>query len=265
MKNFKASTRRFVPLPSSLLVAAIPFVLLLGPNADAAQDRQGGLQFNVPYSCPGPSRLVVLGCKGTADFDLCDVQYLNAAAPKGLGALTQGYRKTVTEQLAVCSAPDGSAPASASPARQGPERRDAGRAALPQQTNASEGCPSDPGIRDGNAAGSSLEKTFKRAILGNYEAEINLSMTSPSKVGLTFQEFQIGPPSPNRVTRQGVEHSTAAVGEKIYPVRTRHTFCRLYKGGPTRTFYEGRYDCFKDKQSEWVCATAPGHRNLGYQ
>lgn len=82
---------------------------------------------------------------------------------------------------------------------------------------------------------------------------------------MTFQEFQVGPPSPNRATREGVEHSTAAVGEKVYPVRTRHTYCRLYNGGPTFTLYEGRYDCFRDKHNDWTCPTAPGHTILGYR
>jgi hypothetical protein len=131
--------------------------------------------------------------------------------------------------------------------------------------SSAEGCASDSGIAEKPKANSSLEKIFKHVILENYEAEINGSTTSPLKVGVTFQEFEIGQATVNRVTRNGVEYPSATVGAKIYPVKTKHTLCRLYNGGPTQTLFEGRYACFKDKQGDWVCPTAPGHKILGYQ
>lgn len=89
--------------------------------------------------------------------------------------------------------------------------------------------------------------------------------TSPLKIGVVFQEFGIGQTTINRVTGYGVEYPAAAVGAKLYPVKTRHTVCKLFKGGPVYTTYEGRFTCFKDKHDDWVCPTAPGHKILGYK
>lgn len=131
--------------------------------------------------------------------------------------------------------------------------------------NKSAGCPSDSGITETPKAGSSMDKIFKHAIFENYQAEINNSTTSPLKVGVTFEEFEIGQATVNRVTPHGVEYPSAAVGAKLYPVKTKHTLCRLYNGGPTQTLFEGRFTCFKNRQNEWVCPTAPGHKILGYK
>jgi len=137
--------------------------------------------------------------------------------------------------------------------------------APPTPQNKPQDCACDPGIRDNPKPGAPLSQLFKHLILENYEAEVNGSTTAPLKVGVTFQQFQIGAPQKNRVTRYGVEYPSAPIGAVIYPVTTKHTLCRFYKGGPTQTLFEGHYACFKDKTGHWVCPTAPGHKILGYK
>lgn len=122
-------------------------------------------------------------------------------------------------------------------------------------------CASDAGVTQAGRA--SKEQIFKHVIYENYVAEIDRTTTAPLKIGVTFQRFTIGAPSPNRYTAQGVEHSTAPIGAPIYPVHTQHVLCRTYNNAVTRTRFEGSYECFQDKFRAWVCPTAAGHRNLG--
>lgn len=126
-------------------------------------------------------------------------------------------------------------------------------------------CSSDAGIAEEASPDSPLDKVFKRKILEDYQAGIDGSTGAPVKVGVTFEAFQIGEPRINRMTPQGLEFVKSPVGEKIYPVKTRHTFCRVYNNAITRTLYEGRYDCVKDGHGDWTCPPGPGHRILGYR
>lgn len=275
MNRGMKSLEGFRVRPCVRLLALAWLAALLAPGPVAAQPSQDSLKFNAPYSCPGPSRLIVIGCKGTDDFDQCDVQYLNDAAPNGLGARLQVYRQTLVEQLGPCKGPGGDAaanrptpppkPAGAVPPENTPLQAPPQRAMAPMPARPAEGCSSDPDIADRASPDSPLDKVFKHKILEDYQASINGSTTSPVKVGVTFEAFQIGEPRINRMTPQGLEFVKSPVGEKIYPVKTRHTFCRVYNNAMTRTLYEGRYDCVKDTHGDWTCPPGAGHRILGYR
>jgi hypothetical protein len=42
----------------------------------------------------------------------------------------------------------------------------------------------------------------------------------------------------------------------IYSVKSKHIVCEQYATGTTRYQVEGEYDCFKDKDGEWVCGSS---------
>lgn len=127
------------------------------------------------------------------------------------------------------------------------------------------GCACDAGIVNQPATNSPSEQLFKHLIYEDYRAQIDGSLTAPLDVGVTFQAFAIGAPKTNNVSNFGVDYPAAAVGGKIYPIETKHVLCRMYKGGPTKTIYEGRFACFKDKFNKWVVTTDAGHKLVRYE
>ena len=144
------STRLF--LVATLMQAAL--LLCAAPHA-VAQNRQRALRFDVPYACPGPARIKVLGCKGAGDSEMCDVQYLNDAAPNGLGALIQTYRATITQQLSTCTVAGEAAATQAQETAGNPVGREPQRPAVPvQQARTTAGCASDAGLSERPAAGN---------------------------------------------------------------------------------------------------------------
>ena len=140
--------------------------------------------------------------------------------------------------------------------------------AAPHQTRppapvAAGSCTSDPGVASG---GSGLAATIKQTIYQNYAAEISGGLSAPLAIGLTFQSFQIGAPLPNRVGPAGYEYPNAVRGTPVYPVTTRHKYCRQYRNAVTRTNFAGRYVCFTTRFGNGMeCGTAEGHRLLGYE
>lgn len=135
-------------------------------------------------------------------------------------------------------------------------------AQVPQPPQAG-ACASDPSVANG---GGSLAMSIKHAIYENYAAEINGSLSAPLTVGVTFQSFQIGSVLANNVTRTGYDYPAAARGAPIYPVATRHIYCRGYRNATTRTLFAGSYVCFQSRTGGgMMCGTAAGHRILGYQ
>lgn len=72
-----------------------------------AEDR-AQIVFNSQYQCQNGNRLVVYACKMTYDFETCDVQYMNPAAPGGLGARDNHVNRTSLEKTLAgwqCSVP----------------------------------------------------------------------------------------------------------------------------------------------------------------
>ena len=52
------------------------------------------IAFGSEYTCKeGDARLIVYSCKPTYTFEACDVQFLNRAAPGGLGARDNSFRR----------------------------------------------------------------------------------------------------------------------------------------------------------------------------
>ncbi|MCU1273250.1 MAG: hypothetical protein JWO48_681, partial [Bryobacterales bacterium] len=63
------------------------------------------------------------------------------------------------------------------------------------------GCSSDPLLTAGQKATDSMELSFKRAILGNYQKKVSeTGLSTPLGVGVSFAVFQIGQPRVNQRT-----------------------------------------------------------------
>lgn len=143
-----------------------------------------------------------------------------------------------------------------------PPANPAPRQSRPPAQAAAGSCTSDAGV---TAGGTGLAATIKHAIYQNYAAEIDGGLSAPLAIGLTFQSFQIGAPLPNRVGPAGYEYPNAVRGTPVYPVTTRHKYCRQYRNATTRTNFDGRYVCFITRFGNGMeCGTAEGHRLLGY-
>lgn len=156
------------------------------------------------------------------------------------------------------------APAAAAPAPRPQAATAAPKPAAPQQQAVAAGpCPSDAGL---TTAGTTLTSQIKHAIYENYAADIDGGLSAPLAIGVTFQSFQIGTPLPNRVGPAGYEYPNAERGAPIYPVTTRHTYCRQYRNATNRTLFSGKYVCFKTRFGNGMeCGTSAGHTILGYQ
>jgi hypothetical protein len=127
-------------------------------------------------------------------------------------------------------------------------------------------CSSDPQLTSGQKATDSMELSFKRALLGNYQKKVaEKSLSSPLAVGINFSNFQIGSPRRNQRTldsTDGTYMRSAPVGADIYQVKTNFTECERFKSEIIRTVVDGRYECFKDNFGEWACSNASGWKTL---
>jgi hypothetical protein len=82
--------------------------------------------------------------------------------------------------------------------------------------------------------------------------------TNPLKVGITFVEFQMGDSFVNRVhvdpgTGAQRLHDGAPEGALIYPLKTKHIYCRAYRAEILREVVQLDFACFKDKFGDWAC------------
>jgi hypothetical protein len=211
----------------------------------------------------------VLGCRGSGDNEQCEIQYFNSAAADGKGARVWVYTSQLRDWTAAVAAKKGGQGTANQSATNQTSHHTTSQQGHRNQARTSkattQNCPCDPHVAEKPRINSVSAVLFKHLIYETYQAEVNGSTTAPMKIGISFQSFRIGAPVTNRITRYGVDYPTAANGAKLYPIESKYTLCRLYKGGPARTLFDGRWVCFKNKFGKWVCATAPGHRILGYQ
>ncbi len=137
------------------------------------------------------------------------------------------------------------------------------------RTIAKGACSSDPLLTADQKPTDSMDLSFKRAILGNYQKKVSeTGLSTPLAVGVTYDNFQVGRPRTNRRTldrTDGAYMRSAPVGADIYPVKTRFTECERFRNEIIRTVVDGRYECFKDNFGEWACGNASGWRTLDTQ
>jgi hypothetical protein len=115
-----------------------------------------------------------------------------------------------------------------------------------------------PGIKVSRSASASAE-LFKRVIYDWFALDVKEGgTTNPLKVGITFVEFQMGKSFANRVfvdpgTGAQRLHDGAPVGAIIYPIKTKHIYCRAYRAEILREVVQLNFACFKDRFGDWVC------------
>jgi hypothetical protein len=92
------------------------------------------------------------------------------------------------------------------------------------------------------------EQLFKRVIFEQYRDKSN-----GSKVGITYQSFQLGKSYVNRLTGNGLLHDGAPQGATINTVKTTFILCDRHTDSTIRWVYEAQYSCFKDNFGDWIC------------
>jgi hypothetical protein len=94
---------------------------------------------------------------------------------------------------------------------------------------------------------------FKRMI---YEKEA--AANHRTKVGVTFETFQMGKPYKNIISGRRLLHEFLPQNTTIYPIKTRFVTCVQGKEFNSRVVIETCYDCAKDKFGEWTCGPGCG-------
>lgn len=117
-----------------------------------------------------------------------------------------------------------------------------------------------PAPKHSNSAGFSVGLA-KRELFDTYGWSANGTLSAPLRVGVVFLTFQALKPYKNIVRvnpARGAErlNDAAPPNTIIYPVKSKHIVCEEYRDGVKRRQIEGEYDCFKNKESEWVCGSS---------
>ncbi|MDP9038463.1 MAG: hypothetical protein M3O02_04200 [Acidobacteriota bacterium] len=119
-------------------------------------------------------------------------------------------------------------------------------------------CSFDPPAGPVSRSSAALEKVFGRVIYDWFAQSAHEGVTNPLKVGVTFQEFQMGSPYANRVVNdpaRGAQrmHDGAPVGATVYPVKAKFVVCSAYRDSVEREVRQQSFSCFKDRSGDWTC------------
>lgn len=210
------------------------------------------------YSCPQMNdySFKVISCDAKG---WCQVFIVNKFSPNG-GNVT-GQSKSTTEALIKkysCTV-EGAA-ANAEPKQANDIPAVPGRNTPIAENGAPAGgagdCTSDPRFTAAAKPGDSIELKSKRAILAHFQQAVDKG--DKVGVGITFDNFAVGA---TRTNIRGVNYyPDAAVGAKIYSVKTKFTLCSAFSTEVTHDITDGFFDCFKDNFGGWACGTATGYK-----
>lgn len=89
---------------------------------------------------------------------------------------------------------------------------------------------------------------FKRVIW-----EWNNSIKRGSRLGITFEKFEMGNPYRNIITQKGRLLDFIPTNALVYPVKTQQVVCEEYTTLIRRTLLEVEYACYKSGSGEWIC------------
>ncbi len=100
----------------------------------------------------------------------------------------------------------------------------------------------------------------KREIYDGYKLYANGTLSAPLQVGVQFLSFQLGSSYKNIVKNiPGVGakriNDAAPPNQTIYRVKSKHIVCEEYSNGVSRKQVTSDYDCFKNRDGEWVCGS----------
>lgn len=101
----------------------------------------------------------------------------------------------------------------------------------------------------------------RRRIYENYLRFANGTATAPLRVAVSFLSFQLGQTYTNvvkNVPGAGARriNDAAPPNATIYRVKSKHIVCDEYRDGVTRKQITSDYDCFRNRDGEWVCGSS---------
>jgi hypothetical protein len=125
------------------------------------------------------------------------------------------------------------------------------------------GCPSDPGINIAPSASAPLEQKIKHLIWEQYSFLVDHTLSSPSAIGVKFQDFQMSSVKNNFDPLTQDTTYQADVGAAVTLVHTHYTVCLQYKDGNKVRHYDGHWAAFVDRREHILAVgTDAGHREV---
>jgi hypothetical protein len=79
------------------------------------------------------------------------------------------------------------------------------------------------------------------------------SVKRGSRLGITFEKFEMGKPYKNVLTQKGRLLDFLPTNAIIYPVKTKQIVCEEHTTLIRRTTFEMGYACYKNEYGDWVC------------
>ena len=227
-------------------------------SASLAQD--GKLRPGEKFDVGGGQSVEIRQCRGEDREQECEVQYYRGNQPEGkpmwqwagpllaAQARVAASKRTQPEADATDKIPDEAA-------RETTDDDDITTADKPATTS---DCSSNVPTGDSSSAAKPSAELFKRKIYYIYNVLADGTGSAPLKVGVTFLSFEVSRPFTNIVKVDPVGgayriNDAAPVNAIIYPVRSKHIVCEQYRDGLMRRQVENKYNCFKNRDGEWVC------------
>lgn len=199
----------------------------------------------------------ILECRGAGENRECKTQAFRDGAAIGVGIWqdVSGLRRAVNRvqsskrnqnEVAPQNAADGN---TAQTVQNTP-------AASPQKAE----CSFEPPAPKHSNSDPFSANLAKREIYDGYKLFANGTLSAPLKVGVQFLSFQVVGPYKNIVKNiPGVGakriNDAAPPNTTIYRVKSKHIVCEEYSDGVYRKQVTSDYDCFKNRDGEWVCGS----------
>jgi len=253
--RFRTNTATRLILTAAVTLIAGIFLNYASGQIVVGANPPDDLKLGVLYSCPEMSNysFKVLSCDKTG---WCQVFIVNEASPKGGNVTGQSKSSLLAliKKNECTSAGNGpEAEQNDTPPVKAPPKIDP-NAETPVAAEAGS-CPTDPKIAEPVKAGDSMELKSKKAILAHFQMAVDKG--DKVAVALIFDNFTVGAP---RTNIRGVNYyEDAAIGAKIYSIKSKFTVCSTFGTEITRDVTDGRYDCFQDKHGDWVCGAGEGY------
>jgi hypothetical protein len=200
----------------------------------------------------------ILECRGAGANRECKTQAFRDGAPVGLGNWqyvsdlqrgvnrVQSYKRNEKQVEAQAATHDNTVEV----VRNAPE--------TPAQAATCSFEPPAPKVSSSDLFSANLAK---RKIYDRYKMNVNGSLSAPLRVGVQFVSFQVDKSYKNLVTNiPGVGaqriNDAAPPNATIYRVKSKHIVCDDYRDGIQRREVTSDYDCFKNRDDEWVCGSS---------
>ena len=129
-----------------------------------------------------------------------------------------------------------------------------------REANAAAECSFEPPAPKHSNSDPFSANLAKREIYDGYKLYANGTLSAPRQVGVQFLSFQVGASYRNVVKNiPGVGakriNDAAPPNSMIYRVKSKHIVCEEYSDGVSRKQVTSDYDCFKNRDGEWVCGS----------